>query len=278
MDFIEAIGTWIDESTLRRVQKASYIRDMADECVEISTIEELSVFCRWEENGKPVESFLDIVPLNKADAEAIYTALVTSLKEKNLELGKVVGMGFDGAATFSGRKTGVQARIQKHAPHAIFIHCHCHMLQLACVQAANNTAGIQHIYIYSTALTTFWKYFHYSPKRTESLKEIQRALDFPEMKVLKPSDTCWLAHERCVKAVKESYISLVTTLEHNYETFHEPEALGLCKVLSKFSTFTSISSRLCPTNCCQAQSNPSKAKTLSLICLFCSRSCAKHIG
>ncbi len=44
MDFIEAIGTWIDESTLRRVQKASYISIMADECVNISTIEELSVF------------------------------------------------------------------------------------------------------------------------------------------------------------------------------------------------------------------------------------------
>ncbi len=43
-----------------------------------------------------------------------------------------------------------------------------------------------------------------------------------------------------MKAVKESYISLVTTLEHDYETFHEPEALGLCKVLSKFSTIASI--------------------------------------
>ncbi len=40
MDFIEAIGTWTDESTLRRVQKASYISIMADECVDISTIEE----------------------------------------------------------------------------------------------------------------------------------------------------------------------------------------------------------------------------------------------
>ncbi len=126
------------------------------------------------------------MPLKKADAEAIYTALVTSLKEKNLELGEVVGMGFDGAATFSGRKTGVQARLKKHAPHAIFIHCHCHMLQLACVQAANNTAGI-HVY---TAPTTLWKYFHYSPKRTESLKEIQRALDLPEMKVLKGAHKC----------------------------------------------------------------------------------------
>jgi len=65
VDFIEALGTWIEESILRRVQKASYISIMADECVDITTIEELSVFCRWEENGEPVESFLDIVPLKK---------------------------------------------------------------------------------------------------------------------------------------------------------------------------------------------------------------------
>ena len=52
-------------------------------------------------------------------------------------------MGFDGAATFAGNKSGVQARLKKNAPHAIFIHCH--KLQLACVQAANNTKGIKHV-------------------------------------------------------------------------------------------------------------------------------------
>ena len=51
---------------------------------------------------------------------------------------------------------------------------------------------------------TLWKFFHYSPKRAESLKEIQKVLDLPELKIVKPSDTRWLAHERCVKAVKDT--------------------------------------------------------------------------
>ena len=42
-------------------------------------------------------------------------------------------MGFDGAATFSGKKSGVQGRLKKHVPHAVFVHCHCHMMQLACI-------------------------------------------------------------------------------------------------------------------------------------------------
>ena len=92
-------------------------------------------------------------------------------------------MGFDGAATITGKKTGVQTTLKKHAPHAVFVHCH--LLQLACMQAANSTTGIKHVY---TTLTTPWKYFHYSPNRSESLKDIQHVLNLPEMKVINPSN------------------------------------------------------------------------------------------
>ena len=49
-----------------------------------------------------------------------------------------------------------------------FVHCHCHLLQLA--QASNSTHSIKHVY---TTLTTLWKYFHYSPKQAECLREVQ---------------------------------------------------------------------------------------------------------
>ena len=85
-------------------------------------------------------------------------------------------------------------------------------------------------------LTTLWKHFHYSPKRAECLKEVQWVLDLPELKVVKPSNTRWLAHERCVKAVKASYRAIVNPLNNIYEKTHEPEALGISKVLCKPST------------------------------------------
>ena len=146
-------------------------------------------------------------------------------------------MGFDGAATFSGKKSGVQARMKNHSPHALFVDCHCHQLQLTCVQTANGTAGIEHVYV---TLTTLWKSFYYSPKRAQSLKEIQKVLDFPELKIVKPSDTRWLAHERCVRAVKASYSAIITALDHIYSESHEPEALGIKKALCKKSTIAAI--------------------------------------
>ena len=123
------------------------------------------------------------------------------------------------------------------SPHTLFVHCHCHVLQLASVQAANATPGIKHVY---TTLMLLWKFYHYSPKRAELLKEIQKVLDLPELKIVKPSDTRWLAHEHCVKAVKASYSSVVLALENIYETSHEPEALGLSNTLSSHSTLAAM--------------------------------------
>ena len=237
VQFVEALGQWVEESLLKRLHQAPFYSLMADECTDITTVEELSIYCRWVEDGLPVEHFLDIIPLTKVNAKTIYTTLVDVLRAKDIPLSKLVGMGFDGAATFSGKRNGVQSLLKKNSPHALYVHCHCHLLQLACVQAANHTPGIKHVY---TTLTTLWKYFHYSPKRTERLKAVQRVLDLPELKVIKPSDTRWLAHERCVKAVKESYIAIVHALNDIYDEMHEPEALGISKALCKKSYIAAI--------------------------------------
>ena len=93
-------------------------------------------------------------------------------------------MRFDGVATFSGDKTGVQIRLKELSPHALFVHCHCHVLQLASVQAANATPGIKHVY---TTLMTLWKFFHYSPKHAV-IKGDSEVIDLPELKIVKPSD------------------------------------------------------------------------------------------
>ena len=53
------------------------------------------------ESGVPEEHCIEIVPLKKVKAESIYSALVEYCREKNIQLGRLIGMGFDVAATFS---------------------------------------------------------------------------------------------------------------------------------------------------------------------------------
>ena len=76
IEFVEAIGQWIEEFLLKLLQQAPFYSLMADECTDISTVEELPIFCRWIEDGLPVEHFMEIVPLKKADAATIYSTLV----------------------------------------------------------------------------------------------------------------------------------------------------------------------------------------------------------
>ena len=44
----------------KRPQKASDFSAMADECTDTMAVEELSVFCHWEEDATLVECFLDL--------------------------------------------------------------------------------------------------------------------------------------------------------------------------------------------------------------------------
>ena len=87
----------------------------------------------------------------------------------------------------------------------------------------------------------YYPFHHYSClKRAECLKVAQRVLDLPELKIVKQSDTHWLAHERCVKAVEAIYSAIVNTLNNIYEQTHEPEALGVCRILCKPSTVVAM--------------------------------------
>ena len=146
---VNALGTWV----------APFFSIIADECTDVTGIEELTICCRWVESDVPEEHFIEILPLKKANAESIYSALVEYCRGKNIQLRKLIGMGFDGAATFSGDKTGVQRRLKELSPHVLFVHCRCHVLQLASVQADNATPGIKHV---NTTLMMLWKFLFFS--------------------------------------------------------------------------------------------------------------------
>ena len=45
--------------------------------------------------GDLLSFFFEIVPLKKADAQSIYSSLINWLKQRNIQISKLVGMGFD---------------------------------------------------------------------------------------------------------------------------------------------------------------------------------------
>ena len=76
-------------------------------------------------------------------------------------------------------------------------------------------------------ITSVWKLFYYSPKKAEALKGIQAVLGFPQLKIVKPSDTRWLSYERCVEAIFKELPPLLQTLSKLYESSGDAETYSV---------------------------------------------------
>ena len=164
VEFVNALGTWVEESLLRRLHKVPFFRIKAEECTDVTTIEELTICCRWVESGIPEGHFIEILPLKKANAGKYLFCISGVVQEKENSVGKAYKNGIWWSCYFLCDKTGVQWRLKELSPHTLFLHCRCHVLQLASVQAANATPGIKYVY---TTLMTLGKFLHYSPKHAE---------------------------------------------------------------------------------------------------------------
>ena len=156
-----------------------------------------------------MEHFLGLVSLSACDAASIFAALKAFLADSDIDAGKQRGQGYDVAATFSGTKNGVQMRIRTLAPRALFVHCRAHVLQLYCVSAARCLPSLKKVF---ATLKSVWKMFHYSPKNFSALKEMQALVNHTQLKMIKPSDTRWLAHDRSVQAIRCSMRPLMIHL------------------------------------------------------------------
>ncbi len=230
-ELLKSISHFIKEQILDQLKSSPYFSLMADESTDIASKEELSICARWLENGRAVEHFLGIVNAHEVHAEAIIQYLLQFLSDNGIPLIKLRGLGFDGTNTMSGNNTGVQVRIRHFCPSALFVHCTYHRLQLAAIHASSEHTEVKRML---GTLLTIWKAFHYSPKKAEKLTEIEAVLHTPELKMLKPSDTRWLAQERCVRAVRQTLPAIVTTFEAIYEGSGDAEAYGIVKLMCTY--------------------------------------------
>ena len=93
----------IDIAYVCSLQKSPNFSILADECQDISTQEELSICGRWLVNEKPEKNFLTVLHVCSTDASSSTEALQSFLQQKQLDLRKLTGQGYDGAATFAGK-------------------------------------------------------------------------------------------------------------------------------------------------------------------------------
>ena len=97
--------------------------------------------------------FLLIQDIHDGRAETIEIAILKSLEEKSLDITSLCGFSSDGASVMTGRLNGVAARLKRHSPRMISVHCVAHRLALAAAHAAD---GITYLQQFKSILQTLF--------------------------------------------------------------------------------------------------------------------------
>ena len=95
----------------------------------------LSICVLFIEGENISEVFLDFVELIRTTGAHIAEAIMLSLAQHMVDILKCRGQAYDGAATMSSERVGVQARIKVVCPLALYTHCRSHVLNLSIASA-----------------------------------------------------------------------------------------------------------------------------------------------
>jgi hypothetical protein len=122
---------------LKQVKQSPYFGVIVDETTDISTTEQVSICLRYlTEDMKPAEVFVGLYEVSSTTGENLCDVLLDVLKRLDLPLARLRSQCYDGASNMSGGFHGLQSRVKKLQPLAVYIHCYAHSLNLVLQEAA----------------------------------------------------------------------------------------------------------------------------------------------
>ena len=168
-DIINVIGYDVVRSKIvDEIRKAGFFSVLADE-VSSHNVEHMPICLRFVDEACDIrEDFVAFVRLDRVRATDIAKAIVDTIEELGLSLNELRGQGYDGAATMSGKKSGVQKQIRDIQPKAVYTHCAGHSLNLAIV----TSCSIPLVSNCIEQIKSFTLWIKYSAKREGLLKSV----------------------------------------------------------------------------------------------------------
>ncbi|KAK3737215.1 hypothetical protein QZH41_011272, partial [Actinostola sp. cb2023] len=223
-EMIQVIGKhFIQRKIVQEIKDAKYYSILADEATSHNE-EKLTIVMKFVNSQKEIcEEFLEFKKLERTSGVAISTALLDTLRDLNIPIEDCRGQGYDGAASMSSQRVGVQAEIRNHgAPKAIYIHCAGHCLNLVVVHACALTAVKNMI----DKVKQVCIYFNYSPKRNGLLAAIiedQHPENTRKKPLLTLCTTRWAERAESYDHFYEAFKYIVFTLEIIAHNLHYDE-------------------------------------------------------
>ncbi|XP_068227397.1 zinc finger MYM-type protein 1-like [Palaemon carinicauda] len=138
-DLIKALAISVRRVILEDLHKSKIFSILIDETNDVSRTEQVSFVLRYVHDFKIKDRFIQVFSVQSTTGEALEKEVISMLNRNNLSIDDMRGQGYDGAANMSGICNGLQARVQRQNPKAVYVHCHAHSLNLVLVESAKSS-------------------------------------------------------------------------------------------------------------------------------------------
>ena len=283
-EMLECISEVIENDILDNIRKSEGYSIMFDETTDVSVIEQLVIHSRYiDQNGDVQVKFLKILDalakdddtdtnvdndgtdMNELDigiislnADTIRRKVTNYIEDNDLPYSTLRGIGTDGAAVMTGKRNGAVKQIierqkdkqvdtkdpNKLISQAVGAHCAAHKLSLAAKQAGNEFLVIQKFKRVLSSLHAFYSKSAVREKGRSVIQELLYETLEESGKLNNPSETRWLCLGECAIKLKDTFISIVVSLERESEERADTTAAGLAKLMTKIE-FVGILVLLC---------------------------------
>ena len=135
-ELIQLMSSSMLESIALDIQSAKYFLIMADECVDVSNCEQLTICLRWVDDSLEVHECLYNLPDTTADT--ITAGIKDVLSEMKLQIQRCMRQCYDGASSMASSRLGVAHQILDEESRALFTHYYGHSLNLAMCDTLKN--------------------------------------------------------------------------------------------------------------------------------------------
>ncbi|XP_014778109.1 zinc finger MYM-type protein 1 [Octopus bimaculoides] len=198
-DLINSVAEVLLEKIKSEINDSTFVAIILDEATEIRTGAQLSFVIRYVlSDGNIAERFLGFLNVS-FDRTASGLSKIVFDKIEELKIGhKFVAHTYDGASVMPSELNGLQKKVKEKYPHAFFVHCMAHRLNLVLSQAA---ANIQECDKFFSQIKSFSLFFCKSTKRVHLDTEIKKR--FPKV-----TPTRWNLNHSLVETVREYHEQL----------------------------------------------------------------------
>ena len=210
-DMQNSIADVCREEVKMKLQKANYFGLMLDESLDIAVEKKLVLFCKFFHENKVVVQFGANVVVTDGKAETIYRAIISFLNDMNINVGKLSGLGTDGASVMMGSKQGVGTKLKADKPNLIHVWCCAHKLALVAHYAANQIDFMKKV---QETMIGIFNFYNYSAVRYNKIRELTKIMNVHVKRFKKPTQVRWLSVYEAVEAVHGALSVLYIALEH----------------------------------------------------------------